>query len=378
MNTKLLIPLLVLFGLFACKNESKKPALLDSKNFETIVDSKNVNLYTLQSGNGLYMQVTNFGGRVVSLWCPDKNGNLDDVVLGHKTIQEYINYNPGERFAGCIVGRYANRIANGQFTLDGVNYNLPRNNNGQSLHGGLRGLDMVVWNVDEVNDHEIKLSYTSPNGEEGYPGALKIRVVYTLTKDNEFRITYNAVTDKPTVVNLTHHGFFNLKGEGKGTINDHILLINADSITAVNEVKIPTGKLMAVEGTPFDFTKAISIGERINDENEQLKLGTGYDHNWVLIRKTPCEVEFAASVYEPFTGRYMEVWTDQPGIQFYGGNAFKGKGKGKYGSKFNYREGLALETQKFPDSPNQPNFSSTRLNPGQEYKQTCIYKFSLR
>lgn len=378
MNNKLLIPLLVLFSLFACKNESNKPALLDAKNFETIVDSKNVNLYTLQSGNGLYVQVTNFGGRVVSLWCPDKNGNLDDVVLGHKTIQEYLNYNSGERFVGCVVGRYANRIANGQFNIDGVNYNVPRNNNGQSLHGGLRGLDMVVWNVDEVNDHEIKLSYTSPNGEEGYPGTLKIKMVYTLTKDNEFKISYSAVTDKPTVVNLSHHGFFNLKGEGKGSINDHVLLINADSITPVNEVLIPTGEFIAVEGTPFDFTKAVSIGQRVNDENEQLKFGKGYDHNWVLIRKTPCEVEFAASVYEPYTGRYMEVWTDQPGIQFYGGNFFQGKGEGKYGSSFNYREALALETQKFPDSPNQPNFPSTRLNPGQEYKQICIYKFSVR
>lgn len=377
MNNKFLISLFVLFGLFACKNESKKPALLDAKNFETLVDSKNVNLYTLQSGNGLYMQVTNLGGRVVSLWCPDKNGNVEDVVLGHKTIQEYIDFE-GERFVGCVVGRYANRIANGQFTIDGTTYNVPKNNNGQSLHGGLKGLDMVVWNVDQVTDNEIKLSYTSPDGEEGYPGTLKIKMTYTLTRDNEFKITYSAVTDKPTVVNLSHHGFFNLRGEGKGTINDHVLVINADSITPVNEVLIPTGKLMPVEGTPFDFTKATSIGQRINEDNEQLKFGKGYDHNWVLNRKSANELEFAASVYEPVSGRYMEIWTDQPGIQFYGGNFFEGKGKGKYGSTFNYREAFALETQKFPDGPNQAGFPSTRLNPGEEYKHTCIYKFSLK
>lgn len=378
MNNKLLIPLIVLFGLFACKTESKMPALLDAKNFETQVDSKNVNLYTLESGNGLYMQVTNFGGRVVALWCPDKNGDLEDVVLGHKTIQEYIDYGEAERFVGCVVGRYANRIANGQFSIDGVAYNVPKNNNGQSLHGGLKGLDMVVWDVDKVTGNSIELSYTSPDGEEGYPGALKIKMTYLLTKNNEFKIKYSAVTDKPTVVNLSHHGFFNLHGEGKGTINDHMLVINADSITPVNEVLIPTGKLMAVEGTPFDFTKQTSIGERVDEENEQLKFGKGYDHNWVLVRKTQHEVEFAASVYEPVSGRYMEIWTNQPGIQFYGGNFFKGKGDGKYGSTFNYREALALETQRFPDSPNQPAFPTTRLNPGETYEHTCIYKFSIK
>lgn len=377
MRNKILMALLVLVTLSACKKASVEPTLLDAKKFETTVDSKNVNLYTLKSGNGLYMQVTNFGGRVVSLWCPDKKGDYADVVLGHKSIQEYTQYE-GERFIGCVVGRYANRIANGQFTIDGATYNVPKNNNGQSLHGGLKGLDMVVWNVDEVKDNEIKLSYTSLDGEEGYPGTLKIQMTYTLTEDNEFKITYNAVTDKPTVVNLSHHGFFNLKGEGSGTINDHILQINADSITPVNEVLIPTGKLMGVEGTPFDFNKPTAIGERVNEENEQLKFGKGYDHNWVLNRKTKDGLELAASVYEPTSGRVMEVWTDQPGIQFYGGNFFEGKGEGKTGATFNYREAIALETQKFPDSPNQPAFPSVRLNPGEHYKHTCIYKFSVK
>lgn len=377
MYNKILILFIVISGLFACKNTPKEPALLDAKSFDTIVENKAIKLYTLKSGNGLFMQVTNFGGRVVSLWCPDKKGEFSDIVLGHKTIHEYTDYD-GERFIGCVVGRYANRIANGQFVIDGTTYNVPKNNNGQSLHGGLKGLDMVIWNVDEATNNEIKLSYTSVDGEEGYPGNLKIQMIYTLTKDNEFKISYRAETDKPTVVNLSHHGFFNLKGEGNGTVNDHILQINADSITPVNEVLIPTGKLMSVVGTPFDFTQATSIGQRVNEDNEQLKFGKGYDHNWVLNRKSEKNIEFAASVYEPVSGRYMEVWTDQPGIQFYGGNFFNSKGEGKTGAKFNYREAIALETQKFPDSPNQATFPSTRLNPGETYEHTCIYKFSVR
>jgi len=364
--------------LFSCKeNKKSEVKLLDAKNFATQIDGKEVGLYTLESGNNMYVQITNFGGRVVSLWVPDKNGKMDDIALGRSDIQQYIEHK-GERFIGCTVGRYANRIANGQFEIDGVTYNVPINNNGQSLHGGLKGLDLVVWNVDKVSENEIELSYISPDGEEGYPGTLKIKVTYTLTKDNELKLTYSAVTDKPTVINLSHHGFFNLRGEGKGTINDHILTINADYITPVNEVLIPTGELMPVEGTPFDFRKATPIGERVNDDNEQLKFGKGYDHNWVLNRTSEKDVELAASVYEPISGRYMEVWTDQPGLQFYGGNFFDGNGQGKYGSTFNYREGLALETQHFPNSPNQPNFPSTRLNPGEEYTQTCIYKFSVK
>lgn len=377
MRNRLLVACLIAIGLMACKQETKSPALIDAKNFESTVDGKEVKLYTLTSGNGMYMQVTNFGGRVVSLWVPDKNGNLDDVVLGHKTLNEYIDYE-GERFIGCVVGRYANRIANGQFELDGVTYNVPINNNGQSLHGGLKGLDMVVWNVDKASDSELQMSYTSPDGEEGYPGTLQIKMIYTVTPDNDFKITYSAVTDKSTVINLSHHGFFNLKGEGKGTINDHQLLIDADYIVPVNEVLIPTGEYMPVEGTPFDFRKATVIGARVDEEHQQLVYGAGYDHNWILNKKSEKGTELAASVYEPTTGRYMEVWTDQPGIQFYGGNFFEGLGEGKYGSTFKYREALALETQHFPDSPNQPHFPSTRLEPGQEYTQTCIYKFSVK
>ncbi len=365
--------------LASCNTAQKQElALVDASNFKTTIDGKQIDLYTLTNESGMTMQVTNFGGHVVSLWTPDKNGQFDDVVLGHNTLDEYVNHE-GERFIGCVVGRYANRIANGQFTLNDTVYNLPQNNNGQSLHGGLKGIDLVTWDVDTVANDMIRLSYLSPDGEEGYPGNLKIEMTYSLTPNNEFKIEYKATTDKPTVVNLSHHGFFNLKGEGKGTINDHILTINADSITPVNEVLIPFGKHQAVAGTPFDFREGTAIGERVNTEgDEQLKNGMGYDHNWVLNRTTADGIELAASVYEPQSGRFLEVLTDQPGMQFYGGNFFDGKGKGKYGATYNYREAIALETQKFPDSPNQPTFPSTVLNPGETYTHTCIYRFSTK
>ena len=368
----------ILFGalccLAACGTKTDKPALLDASAFSTEVDNKPVALYTLESGNGLYMQVTNLGGRVVSLFAPDKTGKYEDVVLGFNNIDSYL-HNPGERYLGPVVGRYANRIARGQFMLDGVTYQLPLNNNGQTLHGGLTGLDMVAWNVDEVTDNEIKMSYVSPDGTDGFPGNLTVRMTYTLTPQNEFKIHYEATTDKPTVVNLSHHGLFNLKGEGNGTILDHIVTLNASHITPVDSVLIPTGEIADVTGTPFDFRTPHAIGERIDADNQQLKNARGYDHNWVIDRKTADEVEWVATVEEPASGRVMEVWSDQPGVQFYTGNFFDGKVTGKYGRTQKFREALALETQMFPDSPNHPNFPSTRLNPGETYTQTCIYKF---
>lgn len=364
-----------LAALAACSSNDVK--LVDARNFEATIDGKPVALYTLASPSGMTMQVTNFGGHVVSLWTPDRNGHMADVVLGHNTLNEYVNYE-GERFIGCVVGRVANRIARGEFALDSITYHVPVNNNGQSLHGGLKGLDQVVWDVDTVGDDMIRLSLLSPDGAEGYPGNLSITMTYALTPDNALKITYSATTDKPTVVNLSHHGFFNLKGECGGTINDHLLTINADSITPVDSVLIPTGSLMAVDGTPFDFRTATAIGDRVNSGHEQLACGNGYDHNWVLSRKSKDEVELAATVYEPASGRVMEVLTDQPGLQFYGGNFFDGNGTGKCGLKFNYREALALETQKFPDGPNQPQFPSVRLNPGETYNHVCIYKFSVK
>ena len=377
MKSGIFFLLTMTLGLFSCIDNQQEIKLVDADNFTSSINGKNVNLYTLKSKNGMTMQVTNYGGHVVSLWVPDKNGHFDDIVLGHNTLKEYIDYE-GERFIGCVVGRYANRIANGQFYIDSIRYNIPQNNNGQSLHGGLKGLDQVIWDVDSVTPNKIYLSYTSPDGEEGYPGTLKLNMDYSLTDDNEFIIQYHATTDKPTVINLSHHGFFNLKGEGRGSINDHLLTIYADSITPVNNVLIPTGQLMAVEGTPFDFRKATAIGKRVDTDNEQLKNANGYDHNWVLDRKSAYDIELAASVYEPSSGRYLEVFTDQPGLQFYGGNFFNGSGKGKYSPTIDYREALALETQKFPDSPNQPNFPSARLNPDETYRHPCIYKFSVK
>ena len=347
--------------------------LLPASDFETVVDGKNVSLYTLKAGD-LTMQVTNFGARVVTLWTPDRNGSYEDIVLGYNNIDNYVN-NPGERFLGAVVGPYANRIAGGTYTIGEETYNFPQNNNGQTLHGGLKGLDMVVWDVDNVTENQIVLSYLCPDGQDGMPGNRQITMIYTLTPENEFRVDYVAQTDKATHVNISHHSFFNLKGEGNGTINDHVLYINASKTTPVDAVLIPTGEIADVTGTPFDFREPKAIGQDVNVENEQLKNGAGYDHNWVLDRKTASDLELAASVYEPASGRYMEVWTDQPALQFYGGNFFDGTTTGKYGKTLNYRESIALETQKYPDTPHHAHFPSTLLNPGEQYTHVCVYKF---
>ena len=364
--------------LFSCsrKKEEQKVVLFDAKDFTAEVDGKPTSLYTLKAGD-LVMQVTNFGGRVVSLWVPDKNGKCEDVVLGYNNIDSYIN-NKGERFLGAVVGPYANRIANGTYSIGEETYHFPQNNNGQTLHGGLKGLDMVVWDVDSVNDSTLVLSYLHADGQEGMPGNLKVVMTYSLTSDNEFKVDYVAETDKSTHVNISHHSFFNLKGEGNGTINDHILYINGTKTTPVNRVLIPSGEIADVAGTPFDFTQPKAIGTDLDVENEQLTNGGGYDHNWILDRKTECDMELAASVYEPASGRFMEVYTDQPALQFYGGNFFDGTTQGKYGRALKYRESLALETQKYPDTPNHENFPSTLLNPGETYTHSCVYRFSVK
>ena len=357
----------------SCAQQHTPFTLLPSQDFDTTLNGKAVSLYTLQNGD-LTMQVTNYGARVVSLWAPDREGKYEDVVLGYQNIDRYINNN-GERFLGAVVGRYANRIAKGSFTLEGETYTLPQNDHGQTLHGGLNGLDRVVWNVDSVSNDRLVLSYTAADGEEGFPGNLAIVMTYSLTPENEFEITYRATTDKPTVVNISHHSFFNLKGEGNGTITDNLLTINGSAITPVDSVLIPTGEIMPVEGTPFDFRSARPIGERIDQDNVQLKNGKGYDMNWIIDRKSPDQVEWIASVYEPTSGRGIEVWSDQPALQFYSGNFFDGSTTGKTGKPLRFRESIALETQKYPDSPNHPNFPSTELRPGEVYTQTCLYKF---
>ena len=359
----------------SCAQESQVK-LLPASDFETSVDGQQVSLYTLKSGD-LTMQVTNFGARVVSLWAPDKNGNYEDIVLGYNNIDSYIN-NPGERFLGAVVGPYANRIAGGTYSIGEETYTFPQNNNGQTLHGGLKGLDMVVWDVKSVSESSIVLTYLHPDGQDGHPGNLSIEMTYTLTPDNKFRVDYKASTDKATHVNMSHHSFFNLKGEGNGTINDHILYINASRTTPVDGVLIPTGEIADVTGTPFDFRQPKAIGRDLDIQDQQLANGAGYDHNWVLDRKTDSELELAASVHEPSSGRYMEVWTDQPALQFYGGNFFDGKTSGKYGRTLNYRESIALETQKYPDSPHHENFPSTLLTPGETYTHTCVYQFSVK
>ena len=372
---KIAVVLAAFAALISCapKNEV---VLFPVSDFQAEVEGKQVSLYTLQAGD-LTMQVTNFGARVVSLWTPDKNGSYEDIVLGYNNIETYLN-NPGERFLGAVVGPYANRIAAGTYSIGEETYNFPQNNNGQTLHGGDFGLDRVVWDVFAADSSSIVFTYTHADGQEGMPGNLEIFMTYTLTPENEFKVEYLAQTDKPTHVNISHHSFFNLKGEGNGTINDHVLYINASKTTPVDSVLIPTGEIVSVEGTPFDFRTPKAIGQDVNVENEQLKNGAGYDHNWVLDRITPSDLELAASVYEPASGRYMEVWTDQPALQFYGGNFFGGDSEGKYGKTLNYRESLALETQKYPDTPHHAHFPSTLLNPGEKYTHACVYKFGIK
>ena len=359
---------------FLSCSQKSSITLFPESDFQAAVDGKEVTIYTLKNAD-LTMQVTNYGARVVSLWTPDKDGNYEDVVLGYNNIDRYIN-NPGERFLGAVVGPYANRIAEGTYSIDDEAYYFPQNNNGQTLHGGLKGLDMVVWDVFAADDSTLVLTYTHADGQEGMPGNLEIFMTYTLTSDNEFKVEYLAQTDKPTHVNISHHSFYNLKGEGNGTINDHILFINGSNTTPVNDVLIPFGEIADVTGTPFDFRQAKAIGTDLGVENEQLRNGGGYDHNWVLDRQTSGQLELAASVLEPASGRYMEVWTDQPALQFYGGNFFDGSTCGKYDRPLSYRESFALETQKYPDTPNHANFPSTLLNPGEDYTHTCVYRFS--
>ena len=358
-----------------CGTANQSPELMKAEDFQTTVDGKATDLYTLTNGT-LTMQVTNFGARVVSLWMPDREGKMADIVLGYQNIDRYIN-NGGERFLGSVVGRVANRIGGGKFTLNGVEYNTPQNNNGQTLHGGLKGLDMVVWDVVEATENSLHFVYTAPDGQDGFPGNLTVNMTYALTENNEFKVTYSATTDKATPVNISHHSFFNLKGEAGGTITDHILQIDADYITPTDEYLIPTGELLAVEDTAFDFRTAHAIGDMIDADNEQLKNGRGYDMNWVLSRENNGEVVKVMSIYEPQSGRGFEIYTDQVALQFYSGNFFDGTYDGKYGKPLSFRESVVFETQKYPDAVNHPSFPNVILNPGEEYAHTCIYKFIL-
>ena len=302
---------------------------LDKSAFDSEIDGVKTGLFTLRNKNGLEMSVTNFGGRVVELFTPDRNGNFADIVLGHACLDKYVNFT-GERFFGATIGRYGNRIANGRFSLNGKEYVLAQNNGTNNLHGGIRSFDMKAWTVLDVSDDTLVLGLVSPDGDEGFPAHLDVRMTYRLTADNRFEVEHIAHSDADTVVNLTHHSFFNLRGEGNGDVNGHILQINADKYTPVNQAQIPTGELSEVAGTPLDFRTPTAIGDRVEADFEQLKIGNGYDHNWVINRKTPDGVEFAASVFEPQSGRRMEVYTTEPAMQFYGGNFLSGE-QGKTG-----------------------------------------------
>jgi aldose 1-epimerase len=361
----------------AAANTAPAPvALPDPAAFHDTVDGKPTALYLVKNKNNAQAAFTNYGARLVSLIVPDKNGNKTDIVLGYDSIGKYIHQ--PETFFGAIVGRYGNRIAKGKFKIGGTTYNLPTNDGPNSLHGGTKGFGSSVWDGRQIDSSSVEFTYLSKDGEMGYPGNLHVKVVYTLTDSNELKIDYTATTDKATVLNLTNHSYFNLNGQGNGTIDNQLLQINADNYTPVDATLIPTGKIEPVAGTPLDFRQPTAIGSRINADNVQLKYGHGYDHNYVLNPNKGSGLNLAATVLGDQTGIFMEVYTKEPGIQVYSGNFLRGRSPLKNGKKDDHRGALCLETQHYPDSPNQPAFPSTELKPGQVYQTETIYKLSVK
>jgi len=359
--------------LAGCVSVSKSNGTITSAHFGNMPDGTSIETYTLRNYQGMEARIITYGGVVQSLSVPDKSGNMTDVVLGYDKLDGYVANSP---FFGALIGRYGNRIGRAHFTLDGVEYKLAANNGPNTLHGGVKGFDKVVWQghpLDTPNGPALELTYTSKDGEEGFPGTLKVRAIYTVTKDNALRVDFIATTDKDTVVNLTHHSYFNFTG--KGDILGHVLYINADKYTPVDSTLIPRGGPQPVAGTPFDFRAPTAIGARVTQDNEQLKLGNGYDHNWV-ISKPLGKLGLQARVTEATTGRIMEVWSTEPGLQFYTGNFLDGSIKGKGGRVYQFRSAFTMEPQHYPDSPNRPDFPSTELKPGETYSNTIIYKFS--
>ena len=365
-------------ALVGCADLSKstqKRGQIIVRPFGLAPDGSDVNLYTLRNVKGAEVGICNYGGLVIFLKVPDRSGKLADVVLGYDNLPDYIRDTP---YFGALIGRYGNRIAKGKFTLDGKEYTLAVNNGPNALHGGLKGFDKVVWEarfLASLEGPSLELLYVSKDGEEGYPGALSVKAVYTLTDDNALKLEYTATTDKDTVVNLTHHSYFNLAG--RGDILNHQVMMPADKFTPVDSTLIPTGELKPVDGTPFDFRTPTAIGARIGQEDEQLKFGNGYDHNWVINKQTG-QLTLMARVYEPTSGRVMEVWSTEPGLQFYSGNFLDGKNTGKGGWVYKFRNGFCMEPQHYPDSPNHPDFPSVVLKPVQTYWNTIIYKFSVQ
>ena len=379
-TSKSIVVALAVAGVWACNppQDQEQSAATDTSavltvspdDFQAEVGGDSVKLYTLTNGE-VVAAITNYGARVVSLHVPDQHGDLVDVVLGYADLSAY--QQPGEGFYGAVVGRYGNRIAKGQFELDGQPYQLELNDGPNTLHGGTNGFFAKVWEVKHATDSSLELQYISPDGDAGYPGTLETTVTYTVTAANGLEIAYHATTDKTTVVNLTNHAYFNLSGEGDSTILDHLLTIRADGYTPVDETLIPTGEITPVEGTPFDFRQPTAIGARIDTADGQLLLGKGYDHNFVL-KKEP-GLQLVATVESPKTGIVMDILTEEPGLQFYSGNFMDNVQHVKGGKTYSYRSAFCLETQHFPDAPNRPDFPSTELEPGAEYTTKTVYQF---
>ena len=368
----LLLILISTLIFFSCNKQDHN--MVKKELFGTLQNGENIYSYTLTNNNGMSATIINYGATVVNLHVPDKNGKIEDVILGYDSLSSYVK---GASYFGGIVGRYGNRIAKGKFTLDGKEYQLPTNNGVNSLHGGTIGFNKRVWEAKELNGSTLQLTYVSPDGEEGYPGTFTLTVTYSLTDKDGLKIDYKATTDKPTILNPTNHCYFNLTGNPNNTILNHILMINADKFTPVDSTLIPMGQLEDVANTPMDFRKPTEIGKRINDDFQQLKFAGGYDHNWVLNNYNG-SVREAATLYDSTSGILLKVLTDQPGIQFYSGNFLDGKDKGKDGIYYKFRTGLCLECQHFPDSPNEKNFPSVVLKPGETYTQTTVYEFSVK
>jgi len=372
-----ILSLLILVAFFAAcsgttENEIDMP--YSKADFEGIIDGKTTRMFKMENKNGMVVTLTNYGAKIISVYVPDKNGTFNDVLLGFNSIEDYQRYGASH---GAVVGPFANRIANAQFTIGEETYQLPVNNGDACLHSGPDSWYRKVWNY-EKNGNVATFSLESPDGEFGFPGNKTVKVTYTLTDDNELKLDYEVSTDKACHINVTNHSYFNLKGEGNGKILDHVLVINADKSTpVVDESMIPTGEIADIKGTPLDFTSPHTIGERIDADYPQLNYGAGYDFNYV-INKQPDELAFAASAFEPESGRYMEVFTTEPGVQLYTGNHLQGTEIGNSGVAYTKRTGFCLETQHFPDSPNQPDFPSTLLQPGEVFKSTTIYKFSVK
>lgn len=365
----------ITFIITSCQQNGDGTMKIKKENFGQLSDGRNVDIFTISHPGGSEVKITNYGAALVSVKVPDKNGIFEDVLLGFDELEKYEKI---RAYYGAIVGRYGNRIGKGKFTIDGKEYQIPINDGENSLHGGFNGFDRQLWEVKDFSVDTgayVKLYYFSKDGEEGYPGNMEVTVVYRFTLDHEIKIDYVMTTDAKTVKNVTNHAYFNLSGNVRKDILDHQLMLNAETFTPVDKGLIPTGEIRSVKNTPFDFRQPKAIGEHINVENEQLKFGLGYDHNWIL-SNVDDKLKLAGSIYEPESGRFMEIFTTEPSIQFYSGNFMDGSHAGHSGKVYQYREAMCLETQHYPDSPNHSNFPSTLLNPGEIYRSSTIYKFS--